>query len=252
MSIDNFRHIIKSKNIKLYFLSCLIGIFTGIVVVGYRIALTSMTTFRIDIFSKIAKGNLTLLFFTIITFILVAILLDYLITWHPMIKGSGLPQVRGILLMQFEYNWVRELIYKFIGGVLSVGSGLSLGRGGPSIQLGSQIAYGVRKTFKTKNINEKFLISSGVSAGLSAAFNSPLSGIIFAIEELHKYLTPVLLICISLASMSSEIVTRLILGKHTLFKFENTLAPNIGLFESIIFIFILRLNFGFKFHCINS
>ena len=241
MKLNDIDQIIQNKNIKLYFLSILIGIVTGFVVVAYRISLTSMTTLRIDTFSKIASGNFILFGITIIVFVLIAIILNRLILHHPMIKGSGIPQIKGILLMQFEYNWIKELIYKFIGGVLSVGSGLSLGRGGPSIQLGSQVAYGIRKIFKSSNVNEKFLISSGVSAGLSAAFNSPLAGIIFTIEEIHKYLTPVLLICISLASVSAEVVTRTILGEKTLFNFQGIIPTNLNHFENFIFIFIFAI-----------
>ncbi len=241
MKLNDLDQIIQNKNIKLYLLSILIGILTGFVVVAYRISLVSMTNLRIDTFSKIALGNIPLFGLTIAVFILIAIFLNRLISRHPMIKGSGIPQIKGVLLMQFEYNWVKELIYKFIGGVLSVGSGLSLGRGGPSIQLGSQIAYGVRKIFKGSNVNEKFLISSGVSAGLSAAFNSPLAGIIFTIEEIHKYLTPVLLICISLASVSAEVVTRIILGEDTLFNFKGVIPNNLNSFENFIFVLIFAI-----------
>jgi len=245
MKLNDLDQIIQNKNIKLYFLSILIGILTGFVVVAYRISLTSMTNLRIDTFSKIALGNIPLFGLTIVVFVLIAMFLNRLIRRHPMIKGSGIPQIKGILLMQFEYNWIKELIYKFIGGILSVGSGLSLGRGGPSIQLGSQIAYGVRKIFKSSNVNEKFLISSGVSAGLSAAFNSPLAGIVFTIEEIHKYLTPALLICISLASVSAEVVTRIILGEDTLFNFKGCIPNNLNSFENFIFVFIFAILIGF-------
>lgn len=241
MKLDNLNQIIKNKNIKLYMLSVLIGLLTGFVVVAYRLSLTSITNLRIDTFSKIALGNLHLLLITIIVFMLIAIILNKLILKYPMIKGSGIPQIKGVLLMQFEYNYIKELFFKFIGGVLSVGSGLSLGRGGPSIQLGSQVAYGIRKKFKGSNVNEKFLITSGISAGLSAAFNSPLSGIIFTIEEIHKYLTPILLICVSLASVSAGVVTHLILGETRLFDFQGIIPNSLNQFESFIFVFIFAI-----------
>ena len=244
MSFDTLNLLTKNKNVKLSFLSVIIGIFTGFVVVGYRISLGFITTLRIDTFSKIANGNIGLFIITAIVFISVAILLNWIIKKNPMIKGSGIPQIKGLLLMQFEYNWIKELFFKFVGGLLSVGSGLSLGRGGPSIQLGSQVAYGVRKIFKTKSINEKFLISSGVSAGLSAAFNSPLSGIIFTIEEIHKYFTPILLICVSLASVSASIVTRLLLGEDRLFNFTGVIPHSLNLLESLTSIFVFAILMG--------
>lgn len=244
MTIDDFKAALAQKNIKLYILSILIGGVTGLVVVAYRISLGAATRLRLDVFSEIAKGNLSLLGMTILSFIGIAIILNRLITKYPLIKGSGLPQVRGILLMQIQYKWFKELIYKFIGGVLSVGSGLSLGRGGPSIHLGSQVAYAIRRFFPTRNINKKFLISSGVSAGLSAAFNSPLSGIVFTIEEIHKYLTPPLLICISLAGVTAEVVTHSILGKQTLFHFTQDIPNNLNFFGNLFFIIILAFLLG--------
>jgi H+/Cl- antiporter ClcA len=244
MKFDSLDNRVKNRNKKLYLLSILIGVCTGFVVVGYRISLTAMTNLRIDTFSKIASGNYRLLGITLIIFALGAVILNWIIKNHPMVRGSGIPQIKGILLMQFEYNWIKELFFKFIGGIISVGSGLSLGRGGPSIQFGSKIAYGVRKIFKMENLNGKFLISSGVGAGLSAAFNSPLAGIMYTIEEIHKYITPVLLICVSLASISAEIVTRLVLGNERLFNFCGIVPHNLNFFENFFYIFIFAILIG--------
>ncbi|UUV18429.1 chloride channel protein [Fusobacteria bacterium ZRK30] len=161
MKLGNLSEIVQNKNIRLYLLSIITGILTGLVVVAYRISLNLMTNLRIKTFSEIASGKLYLFGITIVVFIFIAITLNRLITKHPMIKGSGIPQIKGVLLMQFEYSWIKELFYKFIGGLLSIGSGLSLGRGGPSIQLGSQIGYGIGKIFKVSDKNKKHLISSG-------------------------------------------------------------------------------------------
>ena len=241
MNLGNLSEIIQNKNIRLYLLSIMTGLLTGLVVVSYRISLNLMTNLRIKTFSEIASGKLYLFGITIIVFIFIAILLNRLITKHPMIKGSGIPQIKGVLLMQFEYNWIKELFYKFVGGLLSIGSGLSLGRGGPSIQLGSQVGYGVGKIFKVSDENKKHLISSGISGGLSAAFSSPLSGIIFTIEEIHKSLTPVLLICISLGSITAEIVNQTILGKERLFNFQGFIPNTLNHFQNFIFVFIFAI-----------
>ena len=80
-------------------------------------------------------------------------------------------------------NWLRVILAKFIGGVLAIGAGLSLGREGPSVQLGAAIGQGISRMLGRLRIEEKYLITSGASAGLAAAFNAPLAGVTFALGE---------------------------------------------------------------------
>ena len=87
--------------------------------------------------------------------------------------------MKGKLSGEIDYNWFSVLWKKFIGGILSVGSGLFLGREGPSIQLGAAVGQGLSQFFKAPKSEEKILISSGASAGLSAAFNAPIAGLLF-------------------------------------------------------------------------
>ena len=95
---------------------------------------------------------------------------------------------------------------------MSIGAGLSLGREGPSVQLGSYIGFGITKIFKKDSIEKKYLVTSGSSAGLAGAFGAPLSGVMFALEELHKYISAKLLICTFLASIASDFVGRRMFG----------------------------------------
>ena len=107
-----------------------------------------------------------------------------------MISGSGIPQVEGILTRNLKINWFSVLMYKFVGGLICLCAGLSVGREGPSVQMGACIGEGVSKNLKNLDNEEKYLITSGASAGLSAAFNAPLSGVMFALEEAHKNFSP--------------------------------------------------------------
>lgn len=87
-------------------------------------------------------------------------------------------------------NWWKVIIEKFVGGVMCITAGLSLGREGPSVQLGAAVGQGFSRIFKRIKIEEKYLVTGGASAGLSAAFNAPLAGVIFALEEVHKSFSP--------------------------------------------------------------
>ncbi len=204
----------------LYMFGGAVGILSGFIVVLYRLSLNLLNSKRHDIFEKIHLGDIKLAAFTFITFLAVAFLLSKLIKKMPMIKGSGIPQVKGVLLRQWDFNWLSELLGKFFGGLLSIGSGLSLGREGPSVQLGSLIGSGITKIFKRSEVEKKYLITSGASAGLAASFNAPLAGVIFSLEELHKYFSPVLLTCVLIASVCADFVSRNFFGLHPVFNFE--------------------------------
>ena len=130
---------------------------------------------------------------------------------EPMISGSGIPQVEGILSRNLKISWIKVLIYKFLGGILVLGSGLSVGKEGPSVQMGASIGQGFGKIFKRITIEQKFLITAGASAGLAAAFNAPLSGVVFALEEVHKNFSPIVLISAMIASLTSDFVLRQLL-----------------------------------------
>ncbi|MCG6527941.1 chloride channel protein, partial [Vibrio parahaemolyticus] len=126
----------------------------------------------------------------VILSIITAIIVILLVKSEPQIKGSGIPQVEGKLSGEIDYNWFSVLWKKFIGGILSVGSGLFLGREGPSIQLGAAVGQGLSQFFEAPKSEEKILISSGASAGLSAAFNAPIAGLLFILEEIHHSFSP--------------------------------------------------------------
>ncbi|MDG9688473.1 chloride channel protein, partial [Streptomyces sp. DH18] len=125
---------------------------------------------------------------------------------EPMISGSGIPQVEGVLLRELDMTWWKVILGKFFGGVLSIGSGLSLGREGPSVQLGAAIGQGFSKVFRRIKIEEKYLITSGASAGLAAAFNAPLAGAMFALEEVHKNFSPLILLSALSSALSADFI----------------------------------------------
>lgn len=198
-----------------------VGLVAGIVVVFYRILLNEVSEFRnhILIFLKSHGVEYTFIWFGVL--ILTALGIGILIQKLPMIKGSGIPQVKGVLLRQLKMEWLKELITKFFAGILTVGLGLSLGREGPSVQLGSEIGLGVSRLLKRHHLEEKYLITSGASAGLAAAFNAPLAGVMFALEELHKNFPPVVMICVMGSSLMADFVSKHFFGLNPVFQFQN-------------------------------
>ena len=203
-----------SSHLSLYFYGALVGILTGIVVVGYRVALSLAQTYR-AIFYEYVRNTLydaQTIFVLAVLILIISVFLGYVVVKYPMVKGSGIPQVKGVLIRQMDFSWARELAAKFIGGVVAIGSGLSLGREGPSVQLGAEVGTGVFKVFKRDEYDKKYLISCGASAGLAAAFGAPLAGVVFAVEELHKFMSPLLVTCVLISSVCAEFVSKYFFG----------------------------------------
>lgn len=202
------------SHLSLYFYGALVGIITGFVVVAYRVALSLSQNYRRYLYDFVKSNfsDLRVVSIFAIGIVAISLILGYIVIKYPMVKGSGIPQVKGVLIRQMEFSWARELVAKFVGGVLAIGSGMSLGREGPSVQLGAEIGTGVYKVFKRKAFDKKYLVSCGASAGLAAAFGAPLSGAIFAVEELHKFMSPLLITCVLISSVCAEFISKYFFG----------------------------------------
>src|SRR5699024_11090092 len=105
-------------------------------------------------------------------------------------------------------TWWRVIVSKFVGGFLSIVGGLSLGREGPYIQLGAMAGKGISRCFKRLHFEERFLLTCGASAGLAAAFNAPLAGVMFALEEMHKSFSAFILFSAMLASIAADCLSK--------------------------------------------
>ena len=106
---------------------------------------------------------------------------------EPYICEGGAQQIELELEDKIQESWWRVILYKMLAGTLCILSGMSLSREGPSIQLGGMCAKGVSELFNFTQHERHFLIICGASAGLSAAFNAPLAGIVFALQQLYSH-----------------------------------------------------------------
>ncbi len=162
----------------------LVGVLTGLTVVVYRAVISFLEKSRDSSLAKIHESPIGLFCWLGIA-ILAGSLTAFLIKRSPLIKGSGIPQVKAFLAKKVVFDWKRELPFKFIGGSLALGAGLSLGREGPSIQLGALVGSSIDTVTGNRDYG-RYFVTAGAAAGISAAFNAPLAGVLFCIEELHR------------------------------------------------------------------
>nr|WP_205692093.1 ClC family H(+)/Cl(-) exchange transporter [Clostridium tertium] len=198
----------------------IIGLITGGVIVLNRLGINKLYSVFIKFYAWGNKGIVNAIL-VIIALALIGLLVGLMVKREGMISGSGIPQVKGRVINKLKMNWLRILIYKFLGGLIALSAGLSLGREGPSVQIGSSIGEGVaEKTYKKMPVKKEFLITAGASAGLSAAFNSPLSGIIFALEEIHRNFSPLVLLPAMAAAISADFISKNFLGMEPALNFS--------------------------------
>ena len=132
--------------------------------------------------------------------------------FSPYSSGSGIPQLEAALNGQLPPAPPHLILVKFCGGVLAIGSGLALGREGPSVQMGAVIAHIVGKMSGRGWPDRRTLLAAGAGAGLAVAFNAPIAGAIFVLEELVARFDTRIAIAALGASTTAILVARLFLG----------------------------------------
>lgn len=198
-----------------------VGLVGGFVVLLYRVALNFAGNWLLKSLSYI-KGNPLRCAVWFLVLAGLAWIVGRLVKWEPMISGSGIPQVEGEVAGRLSQNWKRVLPAKFAGGFLCMLGGLSLGREGPSIQLGAMAGQGISRALGRSKREERFLMTCGASAGLSAAFHAPLAGMMFAVEEIHKEFSIPILLPVMTASVTADYIASHILGLDPVFRFQIT------------------------------
>ncbi|PAF45445.1 H(+)/Cl(-) exchange transporter ClcA [Helicobacter sp. 11S02629-2] len=168
-------------------MAAVVGILTGLVSVAFNKLLHLVQTLRVDSIHHFAKDSITI---WIVAFCFSAVLamIGYFLVrkFAQEAGGSGIPEIEGALAELRPVRWWRVLPVKFIGGLGTLGSGMVLGKEGPTVQIGGNLGRMVLSLFRAKGGEDRHtLLATGAAAGLSAAFDAPLAGILFIIEEMR-------------------------------------------------------------------
>ena len=148
-----------------------------------------------------------------------SLVIGYLLyRYFPNARGSGVPQTKAALFAREGRITLRTVIGKFVCTSATLASGIPLGREGPSVQVGGGIASVLGRRLGLSNEQVKNLIPVGAAAAIAAAFNTPLAAVLFALEEIMGDLNAPVMGAVVLASATSWMVLRLLLGNNPLFK----------------------------------
>ncbi len=146
----------------------------------------------------------------------------------PAASGSGIPHVEAVLSGERPPAPLVLIPVKFIGGVLAIGAGLALGREGPTVQMGASIAHSLGVLFRRNAHDCRVLLAAGAGAGLATAFNAPMAGAVFVLEELLRRFDTRTTVAALGASAGAIAVSRLMRGDAPDFQFAMQAFPGFG------------------------
>lgn len=193
-------------------LSIFIGVLSGLLVVSFRISIEWLKVILLG--SVPHPGQYRLLLAPMLVGLLVGLLVKY---FFPQARGSGINQTKAALYVYNGYISARTMIGKFITSALAIGSGHSLGPEDPSLQIGAGVASLIGRRLHLSRERLRLFAPVGAAAGLAAAFNAPISAILFVIEEVIGTWSAAVLGSIVLSALSSVVVARHFWGREPMF-----------------------------------
>jgi CIC family chloride channel protein len=211
-------------------LALLVGAATGLVCALFRLCLQEADRLR-DLAIDWAHGQAFVGFLVVVLAGASCALAAWLVRrFAPQATGSGIPHVELVLRQEVPPAPLILLPVKFVGGLLAIGSGLALGREGPSVQMGASLAHLFAKLSRRSWADARVLMAAGAGAGLATAFNAPIAGAIFVLEELVQRFEHRIAIAALAASATAIATARAILGSQpdfTVMAFDH--VPSLGL-----------------------
>jgi CIC family chloride channel protein len=203
----------------------LVGIVAGAVGVAFGAGINYMNIWRIAMIEWAQQYWFGWVFPVGFTAIFTVASLGLARTYAPETVGGGVAQLEAVLRRYRDLNWRRVLPIKFIGSVLAIGGGLAMGPEGPMLQIGGSVGAGVGEFLKVTKREQLILIAAGAGAGLAAAFNAPLTGFIFVLEELQRDFRRGVFAAALVAAAVADIVARSYSGQMPVFAIPSYPAP---------------------------
>jgi CIC family chloride channel protein len=199
--------------LKLGALALLAGGAAGLVGAVFRLVLQQADHLRDRLIAQAHNANLPGLGLVVAGCAAATAIAAWLVRrFSPQASGSGIPHVESVLRGELPQAPYRLIPVKFLGGLLAIGSGLALGREGPSVQMGASVAHMIGRLFRRPAGDCLALLAGGAGAGLATAFNAPIAGAVFVLEELMRCFDTRIAVVTFGASAGAIAVSRLFLG----------------------------------------
>ena len=212
----------------------LVGLVVGAIVSSFRFFIEHFFHFVQGLYKDLGRSPINWIII-LSMYLFIILLASQLIKKNQNVKGSGIPQVEAELKGLLQIDWWTTLWQKYILGILAIASGLMLGREGPSIQLGAMGGKGLSKKLALSPVEERALIASGSAAGLAAAFNAPIAGLLFVVEEVYHHFSRVFWVSTLAASLVANFVSLNVFGQTPILNMPDHI-PHIDLSSYWIFL----------------
>ncbi len=200
-------------------LSVFIGVFSGLAVVCFRFAIEWSRIYLLGSGVELTPWRMVLA--PALAGLVIAALVMLV---FPLARGSGVNQTKAALYIYNGYIPLKTAVGKFITAALAIGSGHSLGPEDPSLQIGASLASTLGRRMNLSRDRMRLIAPVGAAAGLAAAFNAPISAVLFVIEEVIGRWSAGILGSVVLSAVSSVVVMRFFLGSESMFR-----IPAVGL-----------------------
>ncbi len=204
--------------------TCLYGLIASLAAVAFQLAINWL---HWSFFLVPSSGSFWHFAWLSLAVIVVAsLIVGWLLnSFCPEAAGSGIPQVKLAYWKEFGFAPRRIAWIKFIAGVVGIGGGQSLGREGPTVQIGSNLASSLAGFLGVSKQNRRGASAAGAAAGLAAAFNSPLASVAFVLEEIIGDLNSRALGSVLLASVIGAFVVHAFIGAQPAFELPHVNEP---------------------------
>lgn len=248
------------NSINLILISILTGLFSGVLVSLYNLFANMGEEYSRYVYSLVFERPYFVPLLLLALFA-GALVIGTAVRAVPMIRGSGVPQITGVARGKVKHGWFTTLTAMFACSLACIFMGLPAGAEGPSVELGGCTGDAVSRLFKRREMTVRMQVACGAGAGFAAAFNAPMTGIVFVAEEVSRSFSVPLFISSSVAVVTATLTRTAIfssMGMNTgavfsQFVFPSTVAPTsvlwialAALITSLIAVVFYKLVFLFK------
>jgi CIC family chloride channel protein len=212
-----FNRLTPTERQKLWALTIIAGGLCGLAAVAFHQSITHIEAVVIG--RALHAAGKSWIYWTILTPTLGGLIVGLgLHFWVPGAVGSGIPQVKYAYATQSGRVPFRDAVGKFVLSSIQIGSGASLGREGPTVQICGGISSMLSRVFGLSRQSHRRMLPVGVAAGIAAAFNAPIAAVTFTVEEVIGDLDQTMLSGVIVAAALAAAVERSILGQHPVFQ----------------------------------